>query len=153
MTHKRQNDSQSSQLTFYRDLLLSLPLNPFIWTVTASLMYERDRFVFNRLSVTKKSGARQVAYHSHYWQPSELLLGAWIALKCYIVMNCFLHIILTFSVGIPFRVHAIIQAGRVMEEISRQLHVSDGKTVGDCDAILVSSPGNIDSQHCSSALN
>ena len=63
-------------------------------------------------------------------------------------MVCILHIILALSAGTYPTVHAIIQPGKVIEEISKQLHLSDGKKVGDCDAILVSSPGEIDSQHC-----
>ena len=59
-------------------------------------------------------------------------------------MICELHIILYITVGIfPLLLIASPQSGVITEEISRQLQQSDGKTIGDCDAILLSSPGNI----------
>ena len=63
-------------------------------------------------------------------------------------MICVLHLILALTVGISPRVHAILPSGKIIEDISKQL---DGKEVGDCDAILVSSPGEIDSQSCCTA--
>ena len=67
-------------------------------------------------------------------------------------MSCVLPIILALSAGNYARVHAILQSEAIIEEISKQLLLSDGKKVGDCDAILVKSLGEIDSQHCSSKL-
>ena len=47
------------------------------------------------------------------------------------------------SVGIfPLMLNASPQSEIIVQEISRQLHLSDGKGIGDCDAILVSSSGN-----------
>ena len=71
MTHKTQNDSQSSKLTFHRDLSLSSPLNPFIWTVTASLMYEREGssstdFQLPKSQVRDKSHVSDVTYIANY---------------------------------------------------------------------------------------
>lgn len=55
-----------------------------------------------------------------------------------------LHIILCITLGIlPLLLLASPQSGVITEEISRQLQLSDGKTIGDCDAILLSSPGDI----------
>ena len=64
-----------------------------------------------------------------------------------------IHLILALSVGISPQVHAVPPTVKIIEEISKQPTVllSDGKEVGDCDAILVSSPGEIDSQHCCTA--
>ena len=54
------------------------------------------------------------------------------------------------SVGIfPLLLNASPQPGKIVQEISKQLHLSDGKRIGDCDAILVSSTGYIFMQHCS----
>ena len=54
-----------------------------------------------------------------------------------------LQITLT-SMGIfPLLLSASPQSGGIVEEISKQLYLSDGKAIGGCDAILVSSPGII----------
>ena len=55
------------------------------------------------------------------------------------------HIILAIAIcigTIPI-VHSVLQSERIIEETSNQLLESDGKRVGDCDAILVSSPGEV----------
>ena len=83
------------------------------------------------------------------YQHSKLFTVCW----CTKSMSCVLPIILSLSAGNYARVHAILQSEAIIEEISKQLLLSDGKKVGDCDAILVKSPGEIDSQHCSSAFN
>ena len=55
-----------------------------------------------------------------------------------------LHIILHITIGIfPLLLIASPPSAGIMEEISKQLHLSGGKTIGDCDAVLVSSPGDI----------
>ena len=67
-------------------------------------------------------------------------------------MNPLLHIVLTLCASLAYQVHATLTSGNyidhVIEEISKQLQLSDGKAVWDCDAILVSSPGVLDSQLC-----
>ena len=65
-------------------------------------------------------------------------------------MNPLCHILLTFCASLSYQVQANPTSGNyrdhVIQEISRQLQLSDGKEIWDCDAILVSSPGEIDSQ-------
>ena len=67
-------------------------------------------------------------------------------------MNPLLHIVLTLCASLAYQVQSTLTSGNyvghVMEEISRQLQISDGKEIWDCDAILVSSPGELDSQLC-----
>ena len=121
-----------------------------------------ERVIFNRLcdfsyqKVSYKITNSPPEQSSCHCQQADLFVVP-LGLGCSRVMICVLHIILTLSVGIPYQVHATLPSGnyrdKVMEEISKQLLLSDGKEVGDCDAILVSSPGEIDSQHCSSAFN
>ena len=62
-----------------------------------------------------------------------------------------LQIILPLSIWVPYHVHATHYVTKVKEEVSNQLMQSGGKAIGDCDAILVSSTGELDSQHCYSA--
>ena len=67
------------------------------------------------------------------------------------IMILLLQIFLSLTIWVPYQVHATHYVTQVKEEVSNQLLLSGGKAVGDCDAILVSSTGELDSQHCYSA--
>ena len=65
------------------------------------------------------------------------------------IMILVLHIFLSLSTWVPYQVQATHYVTKVKEEVSNQLMLSGGKAIGDCDAILVSSTGELDSQqHC-----
>ena len=64
------------------------------------------------------------------------------------IMILVLHIFLSLSTWVPYQVQATHYVTKVKEEVSNQLMLSGGKAVGECDAILVSSPGELLQQHC-----
>ena len=69
------------------------------------------------------------------------------------IMIPVLQIILPLSIWVSCQVQATHYVTKVKGEVSDQLMLSGGKAIGDCDAILVSSTGELDSQHCYSACS